>query len=62
MSVCPAELAQDLPARALPPAGAILRANPAADDYLDAKDRREDLLEKRLAGAKAECERQAARP
>lgn len=60
--VCPAELQLDMPARAQPPAGAILRANPDADDYLDAKDRREDLLEQRLAGAKAECDRQRGRP
>lgn len=60
--VCPAELTLDVPPRAMPAAGAVLRVNPAADDYLDAKDAREDLLAARLADAKAECERQKGRP
>lgn len=62
VKVCPAELDLAMPARAQPPAGAILRANPDADAYLDAKDAREDELEQRLVGAKAECERQRGRP
>ncbi len=53
--VCPAELAQPIPAPVATPAGAIIRANEAGDAYLDAKDAREGLLADRLAGAKAEC-------
>lgn len=54
--VCPAELAGEIPARVQPPAGAVIHANDLADDYLEAKDRREDQLEARLQGAKAVCD------
>lgn len=60
--VCPAELEQPIPPRAAPPPGAVLRANDEADAYLDAKDGREDLLELRLRGAKADCDRQRVNP
>lgn len=60
--MCPAELAQPIPPRAVPPASAVLRANPEADQYLDDKDAREDLLEARLRDAKAECDAKQVRP
>ena len=36
--VCPPELSQPIPAPVATPAGAIIRANPEGDAYLDAKD------------------------
>lgn len=53
--VCPAELALAVPERAAVPAGAEIRANPAGDAYLDAKDGRETLLAQRLTDAAAQC-------
>ncbi|WP_374569670.1 hypothetical protein [Phenylobacterium sp.] len=57
--VCPAEVLLDLPPRADPAPGADLRANAEADDYLDDKDGREDLLEARLRDAKTACAKAA---
>lgn len=53
--VCPAELGLSVPDRIPVPEGAEIRANPAGDAYLDAKDGRETLLAQRLTDAKAQC-------
>lgn len=55
--VCPAELAQPVPPAVAVPAGAVIRANPAGDAFLDDKDARETLLAQRLTDAKAQCPR-----
>lgn len=53
--VCPAELGLAVPGPVAVPDGAEIRANAAADAYLDAKDARESLLAQRLTDAKAQC-------
>lgn len=53
--VCPAELGLAVPEPVPVPAGAEVRANPAGDAYLDAKDGREQLLARRLTDAQGQC-------
>lgn len=53
--VCPPEVTQAIPAPIAVPDGAIIRANPIADDFLDRKDGREQLLAQRLVDAQGKC-------
>jgi len=53
--VCPPEVMQAVPAPIAVPDGAIIRANPAGDQVLDAKDAREQLLAQRLVDAQGKC-------
>lgn len=57
---CPAEIMIALPDRVSPPAGAVLRVNEEADAYLEARARREDVLEAAVRDAQAACERERA--
>lgn len=60
--ICPAEVMLEIPPAATPAADAVVRANPAGDAYLQAKDAREDLLADRLADAQAQCAAEADAP
>lgn len=53
--VCPPELALDLPPAPTVPQGAVIRANPPGEAWLDAKDAREQLLAARLTDAAKAC-------
>lgn len=53
--VCPPEVMQPVPAPIAVPDGAIIRANPTGDDFLDRKDGREQLLAQRLVDAQGKC-------
>lgn len=55
ITVCPAELDQDLPPRVTMPDGARIEAAEAVLRWISARFGREALLEARLTDAKAAC-------
>ena len=55
VTVCPVEVVVPLPDRAAMPADATINAAPSVLQWIAARFAREELIEKRLIGARSQC-------